>query len=62
MAYIPSARILQEGGYEGATSQMVYGLPGSWAPGIEETILNGMKEVTRQIGVEPLEANRLKPK
>lgn len=30
MAYIPSATILGEGGYEGATSQMVYGLPGTW--------------------------------
>jgi len=62
MAYIPSARILEEGGYEGATSQMVYGLPASWAPGIEETILNGMREITKQIGVEPAATSPLKPK
>lgn len=62
MAYIPSARILKEGGYEGATSQMVYGMPASWAPGIEEIIINGMKEVTKQIGVEPSESNILKLK
>lgn len=28
MAYIPTARILREGGYEGASSQMAKGLPG----------------------------------
>ncbi|QMU29697.1 neutral/alkaline non-lysosomal ceramidase N-terminal domain-containing protein [Adhaeribacter radiodurans] len=60
MAYIPSARILKEGGYEGATSQMVYGLPAPWGPGIEEIIINGIKEVTKQMGVEPSEANNLK--
>ncbi len=62
MSYIPSERILKEGGYEGATSQMVYGLPASWAPGIEGTIINGMKEVVKQIGVEPSETDTLKPK
>ena len=50
MAYIPSARILQEGGYEGATSQMVYGQPALWAPEIEATILNEMAKLARQAG------------
>ena len=62
MAYIPSARILQEGGYEGATSQMVYGLPTTWASGIEETIITGIKGLARQIGVETAESNSLKAK
>ena len=44
MAYIPSLRILNEGGYEGETSQMVYGLPSKWDPSIEDSIL---KEVAR---------------
>jgi hypothetical protein len=40
MAYIPSVRVLNEGGYEGATSMMVYGLPAHrWAPTIEERIV-----------------------
>jgi hypothetical protein len=30
MAYIPSETILKEGGYEGETSQRVYGLPAKW--------------------------------
>jgi hypothetical protein len=45
MAYIPSARVLKEGGYEGATSMIYYGLPSIWGSAIEELI---MKEVTRQ--------------
>lgn len=48
MAYIPSRRVLREGGYEGATSMVYYGLPTTWAPTIENAIV---KEVTRQLGV-----------
>lgn len=44
MGYIPNAAILREGGYEGASSQMVYGLPSTWTSGIEIDIL---KEATR---------------
>lgn len=42
MAYIPSATILGEGGYEGTTSQMVYVLPGIWKSNIEILILQEM--------------------
>ena len=52
MGYIPSATILREGGYEGATSQMVYGMPGPWHPSIEETILSEVKKVAEQAGVK----------
>ena len=51
MGYIPSATILREGGYEGASSQMVYGLPGLWQPAIETTILQEVQKVARQAGV-----------
>ena len=47
MAYVPSRRVLREGGYEGARSMIYYGLPTTWAPSIEETIVT---EVTRQAG------------
>ncbi|MFO1064235.1 MAG: hypothetical protein U0892_10255 [Pirellulales bacterium] len=43
MAYIPSRRVLAEGGYEGATSMVYYGLPTLWAPEIEETIIGAVK-------------------
>jgi hypothetical protein len=46
MAYIPSARVLREGGYEGATSMLYYGLPSVWGPQVEELIV---AEVRRQV-------------
>jgi hypothetical protein len=46
MTYIPSERVLKEGGYEGKSSMWVYGHRGSWEPGIEEKII---KEVVRQM-------------
>ena len=43
MAYIPSVRVLKEGGYEGNTSMLVYGMPAErWAPDIEEIIAAGV--------------------
>ena len=48
MAYIPSLRVLREGGYEGDTSMRVYGLPAPWSPEVEHEII---KEVQRQVGV-----------
>jgi hypothetical protein len=46
MAYIPSRRVLREGGYEGASAMIYYGLPTTWAPEVEELII---KEVHSQI-------------
>jgi hypothetical protein len=40
MTYIPSERVLSEGGYEGRSSMWVYGHRGSWEPGLEEKIKN----------------------
>lgn len=40
MAYIPSERVLKEGGYEGDTSMIGYGLPSKWAEGIEDRIVS----------------------
>ncbi len=39
MAYIPSRRVLAEGGYEGGGSNVYYGLPGLWSPEIENLIV-----------------------
>jgi len=46
MAYIPSERVLEEGGYEGNTSMRAYGHPAIWATGIEDQII---QEVDRQL-------------
>ncbi|HEY5313344.1 MAG TPA: neutral/alkaline non-lysosomal ceramidase N-terminal domain-containing protein [Pirellulales bacterium] len=51
MAYIPSLRVLGEGGYEGATAMIYYGLPTAWSPAVEETIV-------KQVGAE-VEAARI---
>ncbi len=39
MAYIPSKRVLEEGGYEGGGAMLYYGLPASWSPDVEESII-----------------------
>lgn len=43
MAYIPSRRVLREGGYEGARAMIYYGLPAPWAPTVEATILQTVR-------------------
>jgi hypothetical protein len=45
MAYIPSLRVLKEGGYEGAGAMLFYGLPTVWGPEVEETIVRGGHEL-----------------
>ncbi len=40
MAYIPSRRVLAEGGYEGGGSNVYYGLPGLWHPASEAKIIS----------------------
>ncbi len=47
MAYIPSLRVLKEGGYEGATSMIYYGHPSPWADPIEEDILASILRLTK---------------
>jgi hypothetical protein len=45
MAYIPSRRVLNEGGYEGGGAMVYYGLPTAWSPQVESQIV---EEVRRQ--------------
>ncbi len=49
MAYIPSRRVLREGGYEGVGAMVYYGLPTAWAPTVEKAIVD---EVHRQAAGE----------
>jgi hypothetical protein len=53
MGYIPSATILEEGGYEGLVSQMVYGLPNTWKPGIDSLIIEAVVSLAAQAGIHP---------
>lgn len=45
MAYIPSLRVLREGGYEGGGAMVYYGLPSAWGSMIEESIVGRVKEL-----------------
>jgi hypothetical protein len=45
MAYIPSRRVLTEGGYEGGGAMVYYGMPTVWSERVEQQI---MDEVNRQ--------------
>ena len=47
MAYIPSERVLREGGYEGVTAMRYTSLPSSWQPGLEDRIVKTIREMTR---------------
>jgi hypothetical protein len=51
MAYIPTAEILREGGYEGHTSQMAFGMPAKWKESIEPAIMNEIKKLAGQAGM-----------
>lgn len=44
MAYIPSRRVLREGGYEGGGAMIYYGLPTKWSPEVEEAIVKQVHE------------------
>ena len=44
-AYVPSLRVLKEGGYEGGGAMIYYGQPGPFAPNIEETIIGEVHQV-----------------
>jgi len=46
MAYIPSARVLKEGGYEGGGAMVYYGLPSVWGKEVEVLIV---EEAARQV-------------
>lgn len=45
MAYIPSRRVLMEGGYEGESAMIYYGLPTKWSPDVEEHIIREIRSL-----------------
>jgi hypothetical protein len=49
MAYIPSARVLKEGGYEADRSMVYYGMPGTWSAQIEDIIVAKAGELAREV-------------
>lgn len=49
--YIPSRRILREGGYEAVDSMIYYAQPGPFAESVEETVWRSAREALGQVGI-----------
>ncbi len=50
MSYIPSLRVLKEGGYEAGDSMNYYSLPGPYAPDVEDRIFAAIHQVMTKVG------------
>ncbi len=50
MCYIPTQRVLKEGGYEAVDSMIYYGQPGPFGEGIEDTVMEGVRSVMARVG------------
>lgn len=44
-AYVPSERVLQEGGYEGGEAMVYFGMHGPFQPGLEQQIIGAAKRL-----------------
>lgn len=53
MSYIPSLRVLKEGGYEADDSMIYYGLPGPYDEEVEEHIMTTVRQVLKRVGRRP---------
>jgi hypothetical protein len=51
--YIPSRRVLREGGYEAVDSMIYYGQPGPFAESVEETLWQTALEALAEVGLRP---------
>ena len=49
MAYIPSERVLKEGGYEGGGAMRYSNLPNPWKTGVEDRIVSAIRELTNRL-------------
>lgn len=50
MSYIPSLRVLKEGGYEADQSMIYYGLPGPYDEQVEDNIMTTVHQVLKRVG------------
>ena len=48
--YIPTKRVLEEGGYEPETSMIYYGLPGPFANNVEDKVFSAIHTVMKHVG------------
>ncbi len=47
--YVPSLRVLNEGGYEGGGAMQYTTLPGPFAPDVEDRIMQAVQEVVSDV-------------
>ncbi len=52
LSYIPSRRVLKEGGYEAVDSMIYYGKPGPYADDVEDRIFASIGRVMKRVGVK----------
>jgi len=50
--YIPSLRVLKEGGYEAVDSMIYYGHPGPFTESVEETVFGAVRAVMKETGAK----------
>jgi hypothetical protein len=50
--YVPSRRILAEGGYEAEESMIYYGQPGPFSPGVESAIVKKVSDIYQQLSLQ----------
>jgi hypothetical protein len=50
MCYIPTARILKEGGYEAVDSMVYYGQPTPFTPQVEDMVMGAVRKTMARIG------------
>lgn len=48
-AYVPSMRILIEGGYEADFNMIYYGLPTRFAPAVEDTLVKSVRDLVQRV-------------
>jgi neutral ceramidase len=58
MSYIPSRRILREGGYEAVDSMVFYCQPGPYADDVEDRVLTGIRTVMGLVGLHSTSAQK----
>jgi neutral ceramidase len=54
MSYIPSLRVLKEGGYEASESMVYYGMPGPYNEEVEERVMGGVAQVLKRVKRPPV--------
>ena len=52
MSYIPSVRVLHEGGYEAEGAMIYYGLPGRYTNEVEDQVIVAARRVLFQVGAK----------